>query len=451
KTREERRMSSLQRALFASTRDVRVILIKLADKLHNLRTLKYFPKSKQVQIAQEALEVYAPIAEKLELTQFRKEIQDICFSLTKPKICSKIKKKMEEKSKNKKKEMDLLIKKLRPELKKSRIEARFIKRDRDPYQVFQKMTKTFKSLNEIYDCVFLVIITDSIPQCYEVLGIIHTLYKPLPLKFKDYIAIPQSSLYQSIHTAVIGPKGKPIKIYIRTNEMEEKAQKGILFLVERHGDIKETSSLLYNLTELDMHSLDDSEFMDLLKEDLLEDRIFVFSNNGEMIELPKDSTPIDFAFHIDPALGKKALRSVVNGRIVPLWHKLRNGDIVEVIPSSKERRDVTWLGFTKSHKARKEITRMIKEKKPNNKKVRSTLVNVKFKVLNRIGMLHDLTGAFASHNVNLVSVSMHSAPKTTLTDGTVTVEVTSPKKFERTINKLKKLKGVMEVQTSYLT
>lgn len=450
KTREEKKMSSLQRALFASTRDIRVILIKLADKIHNLRTLEYFPASKQIEIAKEALEVYSPLAEKLGLTFFNKEIQDTCFPIANPKICSSMTKKMKEKSIKKKKEMDLLIKKLTPELRKTRIEARFIKRDRNPYQVFQKMTKTFKSLNELYDTVFLVILTDSIPQCYESLGILHSLFKPLPLKFKDFIALPQSSLYQSIHTTVIGPKGKPVKIYIRTNEMEGKCQKGILTLVERHKDMKGRNSLLYRLTEMDMHSLDDSEFMHLLKEDLLEDRIFVFSNEGEMIELPKDSTPVDFAFQLNPSLGKKAMRAIVNGRIVPLWHKLRSGDIIEVIPSSKERRDVTWLGFTKSHKARKEIADMIKEKKPKTGKLETILVNIKFTVSNRVGMLHDVTGAFSSQNLNLVSVSMHSESRTKFTEGTLTIEVTSPKKLEHAIEKLKKTKGVMEVQTSYL-
>jgi GTP pyrophosphokinase len=441
----------LQRILFAATKDLRVIIVKLADKRHNLVTLHHLPKDKQKIIAEDVIDFYIPLAKKLGLHELQDEFEETCFKITKPKIYDKIKNKAEEKRKKKEVEMDLMTAKLKDKISNLNLNVSFSKYERTIYSIFKKMTQNLKALSEIEDSVVLIALTDSKEQCYEFLGILHNTFSPIPLKFRDHMSVSQFSFYKSIHTTVIGPKHSPVKVYIRTREMDSLVKFGLIELLRATKDnpesFKKNISFLNDLISIDFQDLSSEHFVDVLKSDYLQDRIFVFTGEGNLIELPRGASLVDFAYALDAKIGSKALKGKVNGKAVPLWHQLKNGDLVEVITGKKNRVLKVWNTFAISAKARNEI---LKHSKGKKSKDRMPLVNLEFRALDRIGLVKDFADAFVSVEANIFSADIRTSDENKIGKDSFTLELTNPTQLELLLKKLRKIKGVVDIKTKYI-
>jgi GTP pyrophosphokinase len=348
--------------LIAVARDIRVILIKLADRLHNMRTLSYLGEEKQLEKARETLEIYAPLAHRLGISQLKWELEDLAFQALEHKKYSQIQKMVAERRMEREKYVNELVEILRTELRKVGIKSEIQGRAKYFYSIYQKMVQQGKEFNEIYDLIAVRVLVDTVRDCYAALGVIHSLWKPVPGRFKDYIAMPKFNMYQSLHTTAIGPMGRPLEIQIRTKEMHRTAEYGIAahWMYKEKG--KEKGSLADRLAwfrqvlDWQKEMKDPREFMETLKIDLFQNEVFVFTPKGQVISLPAGSTPIDFAYTIHTDVGHRCVGARVNNRIVPLEYKLRNGDIIEILTSktaSGPSRD--WLNIVKSSRARNKI------------------------------------------------------------------------------------------------
>ncbi len=365
-SREDQQVENLRKMFFAMAKDIRVILIKLADRLHNMRTLKYMPPEKQRIIAKETLDVFAPLAHRLGISQIKCELEDLSLRYLDSVAFYEI----AEGLKQKKTERDAYVKLIRDTIE-SKMEAAGIKgqisgRAKHIYSIFRKMYNQGKTLDEIYDLFAVRIIVDNVNECYAALGMVHEQYKPIPGRFKDYIAMPKPNMYQSLHTTVIAPDGRPFEIQIRTWEMHRVAEQGIA----AHWKYKEGATAadeknlawVEQLMEIQRDAASDEDFMRTLKIDMFADEVFVFTPKGNVISLPMGATPIDFAFYIHTAVGYRMTGAKANSRIVPLDYKLQNGDIVEILTSSATKgpsRD--WLKIVKTGQARNKINAWFKK------------------------------------------------------------------------------------------
>ena len=360
-SKETEAAENIRKILMATIKDIRVILIKLADKTHNMKTLEFQAPEKKIRIANETLMIYAPIAGRLGIYKIKFILEDLAFQVLHPQEYNEIKSKIAES----KDERDEFIKKLKIILQQRladiNIDAQVEGRSKHFYSIFRKMKTKDKDFDEIFDLRALRIITDEVKDCYGVLGIVHTLWTPVPGRFKDYIATPKTNLYQSLHTTVIGPDGKPMEVQIRTKEMNRIAENGIAaHWVYKEGKVAPNQKEL-NLKWLEVlkswqdNSLDAHEFLEELQYDLHEDEVFVFTPKGEIIEFPKKATILDFAFRIHTDIGIHAKGAKINGRMVPLRTELTSGDQIDIVTDKSVKPSPTWLRIVKTPSARQKL------------------------------------------------------------------------------------------------
>jgi GTP pyrophosphokinase len=364
-SRDEAQAENYRKMMVAMANDIRVILIKLADRLHNMRTIEAMTKEKRTQKARETLDIYAPLAHRLGIHAIKWELEDLAFQTLHPRKYNEIKGLVAQQRAERERYVNQAGDYLGKELDEIGIEAEISGRAKHFYSIYVKMTKKGREFNEIYDLTAMRVIVDGVKDCYGAVGVIHSLWKPLPGRFKDFIAMPKFNLYQSLHTTVIGPEGRPLEIQIRTREMHDLAEYGIA----AHWMYKELPAganpaatpdgklkWLRSLVDWQQDTADPREFMETLKGDLFDDEVFVFTPKGEVKSLAAGATPLDFAYEIHTDVGHRCVGAKVNGKIVPLSYQLRSGDIVEVLTSKRERgpsRD--WLSLVKTTRARNKI------------------------------------------------------------------------------------------------
>ena len=369
KSSEAFQAENLRKMILAMNNDIRVIIVKLADRLHNLRTLEYMNEEKRKQKAQETIEIYAPLAGRLGIFKIKWELEDLSLRYLDPEGYYDLVEKINKKRSEREKEINEIIKKISAELDKQELHYDISGRPKNFYSIYKKMKGKSKSFESIYDLIAVRILVDTVKDCYAVLGIVHSMWKPLPGRFKDYIAMPKPNMYQSLHTTVISDTGEIFEIQIRTYEMHEVAEYGIAAHWKYKGgktqgkDVDSKLDWLRQLLEWQKDLKDPKEFIDTLKIDFFDDEVFVFTPNGDVVDLPEGSTPVDFAYRVHTGVGNTCVGAKVDSRIVPLNYKLKNGNIVEVITqksSSGPSRD--WLKFVKSPRARQKIKQWFKSK-----------------------------------------------------------------------------------------
>ena len=364
KTQQEQQAESFRKMFLAMAEDVRVILIKLADRLNNMRTLQYLPPHKKIRISRETLEIYVPIANRLGISRVQWELEDLSLRYLEPVKYKAIVDKLAKNRREREKAIDLIKDTIKKELEKVDIKAEIKGRPKNIYSIYKKMKEGKKEFFQIYDLIAIRIICNSIKDCYAVLGLLHSLWKPMPGRFKDYIAMPKSNMYQSLQTTVINSQGEPLEIQIRTWEMNETAEYGIAahWRYKEKGDLKKDKKLeerlswLRQILEWQKDLKDPKEFMESLKIGLFQDDVFTFTPKGDVKMLPLGSTSIDFAYLVHTDVGHKCIGAKVNKKIVPLDYKLKSGDIVEILTSKVSRgpsRD--WLTLVKTSGARNKI------------------------------------------------------------------------------------------------
>ena len=372
KSREEQQLENYRKMFLAMAKDIRVIMIKLADRLHNMRTLKYMREDKQKRIAKETIEIYAPLANRLGISNIKWELEDLCLRYLEPEKYYDLVESVKQKRQERQAFIDDAIEQIKAKLKESGIKAEISGRAKHFYSIYKKMKRDNKDISEIYDLSAVRVLVDTVKDCYGVLGVIHAMWKPIPGRFKDYIAMPKSNGYQSLHTTVM-TKGYPLEIQIRTFKMHQVSEYG----VAAHWKYKEQGrgatagsavdqkmSWLRQMVNLQQEFSDPREYFEALKVDIFSDEVFVFTPNGDVVDLPKGSIPIDFAYRIHTEIGHHCVGAKVNGKLVPLEYKLKNGDIVSIITNKANNgpsRD--WLNIVASSETRTKIRSWFKKEK----------------------------------------------------------------------------------------
>ncbi|HET6638776.1 MAG TPA: bifunctional (p)ppGpp synthetase/guanosine-3',5'-bis(diphosphate) 3'-pyrophosphohydrolase [Gemmatimonadota bacterium] len=366
RSREERQVENYRKLLLSMARDIRIIMIKLADRLHNMRTLEYLPDDKRQRIASETRDIYAPLAHRFGMATIRWELEDLSFKFLEADAYRDLAKKVQAKRKERERMIAAIGRPLEEALKDAGVPSEITGRPKHLWSIHKKMQARNKPYEEIYDLLAIRVLTETVRDCYHGLGIIHTMWTPVHERFKDYIATPKSNMYQSLHTTVYGPGGTLYEIQIRTWDMHRTAEVGIAAHWKyKEGsagtEIDEQLAWFRQILEWQQDMTDPEEFLEYLKIDLYKDEIFVFTPKGDLVQLPAGSTPIDFAFQVHTQVGMHCSGARVNGRIVPLHKELRSGDMVEILTQSNQRPSRDWLHFVKTSKARQLVRRTIRE------------------------------------------------------------------------------------------
>lgn len=366
KTKEENQAENFRKMLLAMAKDIRVILVKLADRLHNMRTLQFQPEPKQRSISRETMDIYAPIANRLGISWVKVELEDLSFRYLNPQTYADLSARIQRKKQEREQYVQETREIIETKLQEHGIVGEVSGRSKHLYSIWRKMEKRNVDFEEIYDLTAFRVLVDTVKDCYGVLGVIHSSWKPIPGRFKDYIAMPKGNMYQSLHTTVIGPHGDRIEVQIRTHEMHQVADAGIAahwkYKEGKGYDEKEVKRFawLRQLLEWQQELQDSREFMDSVKVELFPEEVYVFTPKGDVKGFPKGSTPIDFAYAVHTDVGHRCVGAKVNGKLVPLKHQLQNGDIVEVITSPHHTPSKDWLKIVNSSRARNKIRAWIK-------------------------------------------------------------------------------------------
>jgi GTP pyrophosphokinase len=366
KTSEETRVDNFRKMILAMSKDIRVILIKLADRYHNMQTLNFMSPDKQIEIARETLEIYAPLAHRLGIEWLKGELEDMSFKYLNPAEYRMISEKLAKTKRERDAYINEVKELIREKFQQFNLKMEVWGRAKRIYSIYRKMVQEELNIDDIYDLTAFRVLVDNVKECYLALGIIHAFFKPIPGKFTDYIALPKANMYKSLHTKVIGPHGEKIEIQIRTYEMHRLAEEGIAahwkYKEGKVFDPKEDKvfAWLRRIIESQQELKDNREFMELFKIDLFPDEIYVFTPRGDVKELPKGATPVDFAYAIHSDLGNRCIGAKVSGKLVPLRHKLRSGDVVDIQTHPNHKPSKDWLGFVVTSKAKTKIRQWIK-------------------------------------------------------------------------------------------
>ncbi len=371
KSKEERQAENYRRMLIAMASDVRIIFLKLADRLHNMRTLNYMAPVKQQKIAQETLDIFAPLANRLGVGKIKAELEDLSLKYLHPDKYYEIAQLVSQKKAERESTVKFLIDQITKDVKVSGINATITGRAKHYYSIYKKMNRLNVAFHDLYDITAVRVIVDTEKECYEVLGLIHSRFKPIPGRFKDYIAMPKGNMYQSLHTSVIGPKQKPLEVQIRTWEMHDIAEYGVAahWRYKEKGSQKADSasdvkfSWMRKLVEYNKDTKNAEDFVNSVKLDLFSDQVFAFTPGGDVLDLPQGATPVDFAYRIHSDVGHKTIGALVNGRIAQLDTKLKNGDIVEIMTSKVAAPRLDWLNFVVTKQAAQRIRNWYKKNK----------------------------------------------------------------------------------------
>lgn len=367
KNSHEKQGENIRKLIVAMGKDVRVVLVKLADRLHNMRTLHHMPYEKQSRIAQETLEIYCPLAGRMGMNSLKIELEDLCFRYYRPDMYYQLVQKVKKTEAERNRYIEEVKQMLYQALEKTEVKCEIYGRSKHMWSIYRKMQSRSIDYEQVYDILAFRVIVGSISECYEVLGYVHSLWKPIPGRFKDFIAMPKTNNYRSLHTTVVGPGGEQIEIQIRTHEMHQIAEKGIAahWKYKERGkvsdDVANQAHWLQDLVSLHQNVRSPDEFLENVKTEMFETEIYVFTPQGDLKEFPEGSTPVDFAYGVHTDLGNQCVGARVNGRMVPLKHKLQNGDTVEIVTSKNQQPSKDWLKFVVTNKAKSKIRLFVKE------------------------------------------------------------------------------------------
>jgi RelA/SpoT family (p)ppGpp synthetase len=443
KAKKNSKAENFRKLILATSKDIRVLLVKIADRLHNMRTIEEFKNiEKRKQIARETMEIYAPLTDRMGMNRIRDELEDISFKILNPEARELITKRLIVKEENRKDTFKKISQEFISILKKNGINVKITGREKTPFSIWRKIQKKRTSLEQISDIVGFRVIANSIPECYKTLGIFHTMWQTIPGRFKDYISTPKINNYKSIHTAIIGPEKQRVEIQIRTNYMHEFAQRGIASHWKYKSSGKFSSSAwkeydwLVDLVEIIEKGASPEHYYEYTKLQMFQDNVFCFTPEGSVIKLPKDATPIDFAYAVHTHIGDTAIRCEVNGKESPLQSLLHNGDMIKIITSDKVSPSLHWLGSAKTGKARAAIRRHWYDKEPKkeiNKKYNSALW---ISLPDIPGKLGEVTSLIGINEGNITNVEM-TEKKADHINFIFDIQIDDLKNFTKLISELK--------------